>query len=94
MEKKPKVNVKKRNWRIWFLLILISGFINGDIGGENLVLTNIIVTAFFSYLTSSIIWGPFVNLTMEAGQDIEFTKFLNITTVILIIVFSIDNYVL
>ena len=28
MSEKPKINVKKRNWGIWFFIILISGFIN------------------------------------------------------------------
>ena len=82
MAVKPKVNVKKRNWGIWFIITLVDGILNKEVIREefqvddfSLILYGMIGSAILSYLISSLVWAVFL-------QSREFTKVLIVTAII------------
>ena len=82
MSEKPKINVKKRNWGIWFIITLIDGIINKELVSQEfqiddtgLILWGMVSSAVMSYLMASLIWAVFL-------QSKEFTKVLIVIAII------------
>ena len=92
MSEKPKINVKKRNWGITFLILVAGGILNKpivsviEVSDTALVLLAMFGIFFWSYLVSSLVWAVFL-------QPIEYTKVLIVTTIIFVILTYIgQNY--